>query len=118
MRVITGSPGCGKSAILARLVTLSDRNYRAMAPSESLFNSSIPTVDSIDVAINARHKTLEKITQLISHGVGLDTSDPGDLTYKLAALPSNRLVIVVDGLDEAGVASSTGSGRRSEPQVI
>ena len=62
-RVITAGPGSGKSAVLGRLVTLSDPEYRPRAPLGDALPASIPPVGLVDVAIHARHKTLRRMSR-------------------------------------------------------
>ena len=61
LRVITGSPGSGKSAILSRLVTLSDPEFRKGLPeSERRWLDVIPE-GVVDIAIHSKGKTLYEI---------------------------------------------------------
>ena len=58
LRVVTGGPGSGKSAVLARLVTLSDPRYRARLPTPLPADDPVADlpIGAIDVAIHAaRH---------------------------------------------------------------
>lgn len=102
-RVVTGSPGCGKSAVLGRLVTLSDPEYRRLLPEpvvdEALSSETLPDARSIDVAINAHGKTTGEIRQWISGEIGAPSRSDVDLLAE--ELLSRAVVVVVDGLDEA-----------------
>jgi hypothetical protein len=56
-RVVTGDPGSGKSAVLARLVTLADPAVRQRVPQSVLTAAppgTLPPIGSVEVAIHAR----------------------------------------------------------------
>ena len=93
-RVVTGGAGSGKSAILARLVALSRRDYRASVPDDAA--GGIP---AIDIAVHAKGKTLADVERALADYLGA----PADLKAVLARLQGReRLVrIIVDALDEA-----------------
>ena len=103
VRVITGGPGSGKSAVLARLVTASDPGYRHRQ--ESDWDDKDPGRDlpagAIDTAVYARGLDHVRIVQALATGL-LDhaTSDPDTLVTRLAAA-GRPVSVVVDGLDEA-----------------
>ena len=103
-RVVTGGPGCGKSAVLARVVTLADRTYRnevlASTRSAMLDPATLPPEGVVSVAVHARHKLLAEVTKQIGDGLGLAVRDPAELLATLAGR-SAKTVIVVDALDEA-----------------
>lgn len=98
-RVITGRPGSGKSAILAKVVTLSDPEYRQTSmPSNEHWAKAFP-VGSINIAMHAKGKNLQEIIDRLSRQLQVDA----DLELVLAALNSQKSVysIVLDALDEA-----------------
>jgi Caspase domain/WD domain, G-beta repeat len=103
-RVVTGGPGCGKSAVLARVVTLADPTYRnevlALTRSAMLDPATLPPEGVVSVAVHARHKLLAKVVEQIGDGLGLAVRDPAELLVALAGR-SEKTVIVVDALDEA-----------------
>jgi hypothetical protein len=103
-RVITGGPGCGKSAVISRIVTLAHPAYRAevLAPTRSatLDPSMLPPEGVVNVAVHARHKLLVHVTAQIATGLGLTVRDPAELSKTLKER-GDKSVIVVDALDEA-----------------
>lgn len=124
--VVTGTAGSGKSAILARAVTLSDPTFATdpryhtatqtpVTAEGASFAETLPPVGSIDVAVLARNHTpaeiLHDLLTGLAHTPGATppATDPtvhlrGQLEQHLVAhhartgLPTT---IVVDGLDEA-----------------
>jgi WD40 repeat protein len=116
-RIITGSPGCGKSAILARLVMLSDGLYRGKAPLDHVPPTSVPPVGIVDVAVHLRNKSLEEVVAAIGAVAGTEALDPVALAQALSARV-RPLVVVVDGLDEAGGSTNSGPQQNSESQRI
>ncbi|WP_282701985.1 caspase family protein [Streptomyces sp. CC219B] len=108
--LVTGGAGVGKSSLLGRLLLLSDPRARAALDD---VDPSVPAPASgIDTAIHARHKLLDDIVAGVADAAGLPGAGRRDL---LAALGerTERLVVLVDALDEAGTA-----GADEEPQAI
>jgi WD40 repeat protein len=100
VRVVTGGPGSGKSAVLARLVTLSDPLYRERVPKLDLTDPTVPPARSIEVAVWARNKTIEEVVAAIAQATGVDAAAPDGLINGL--LERGRpCTVVVDALDEA-----------------
>ena len=105
--VVTGGAGSGKSAVLARLVTLADSTYRASALSPqalaSLPPDTIPREGSIHVAVHARRKLAADLVRAIGEALGLGDAATGGAGKLLELLAQRRdkTVIVIDALDEA-----------------
>jgi WD40 repeat protein len=119
-RIVTGSPGCGKSAVLGRVVALSDPDYRARIDLSAADPATIVPENSVAIAIHARHKALEEIVAKIAAGLGFDADGPAALLQELSrrARCEPPIVIVVDALDEAGSGTAVDSGGRGEPRRI
>ncbi|WP_181957493.1 P-loop NTPase family protein [Streptomyces paludis] len=113
--LVTGTAGSGKSAVLARAVTLSDpefRNHPAYKQALELAEpATVPPEKSVTAAVLARHRTTVTLVADLLRGLdiqpeghGLD-EDPislwsAQLTRHLAS-PGPPVTLVVDGLDEA-----------------
>ena len=110
--VVTGGAGCGKSAVLARLVTLADPEFTATfaAQLESVPEQLRPKVGCVDVAVLATGKLSHEVLGQIC--AALDVPQPG--TDSAPSLTTIRqawwtwlaqrqvpVTIVVDALDEA-----------------
>ena len=113
MLVVTGPPGCGKSALLGRLVTLSDATVLDELLAAGMITARPPGDElptrPVDAAVHLTGKSVGDVVASLAEAVGL----PGaDLDALLAAVQARAvpLVVVVDALDEAqdplGVAAS------------
>ncbi|GAA0986697.1 hypothetical protein GCM10009555_064670 [Acrocarpospora macrocephala] len=119
-RVVTGNPGCGKSAVLGRIVALSDPVYRARLDVSDIDPAVVVPEGLVTVAVHARHKRLEEIVARIAPAAGVETDSPATLLQEFSRRDRNAppVVIVVDALDEAGSGTLSDSGGRGEPRRI
>ena len=122
-RLVTGEPGCGKSAVLGRIVTVSDAEYRERLDLASAPPDTLVPVGAVVAAVHARHKRLEEVVERISQSLGSRAGTPSaaGLLQELAlrAQRSERpVVIVVDALDEAGSGTTADFVGRGEPRRI
>ena len=103
-RVVTGGAGCGKSAVLARVVTLASPTYRtevlALTRPEMLDPATLPPEGVVSVAVHVRHKLPAGVAAEIAAGLDLAARDPAELLAALERRPE-KTVIVIDALDEA-----------------
>ena len=99
--VVTGSPGSGKSAVLARLVTLADPDLRQKAPLEGVDPATLPEPQSIQAAIHARKQTAEYVVRYLAGICGLETASLPELKEHLRREEQTPFHIVLDALDEA-----------------
>ena len=111
LRVVTGPAGCGKSAVLGLVVCLSNPEQRAALLTQGPLQYADPGVGSVHAHVYARGLARNQLvdeldTQLSDAGVlSMDRRGKrggGELADAVAASASCP-VIVVDGLDEAGV---------------
>jgi WD40 repeat protein len=100
VRVITGDPGSGKSAVLARLVTLTDPRYRPRVPGLDPQDPAVPAVGVIDVAVVARRKTIGQVVAELARAAEVE-ADSADLLIEQLGARGRPFRIVVDALDEA-----------------
>jgi WD40 repeat protein len=97
-RVVTGGPGSGKSAVIARLVVLSDPGWRRTVPMEDLAADTIPPRGSIATGIHARGLTSAQVLAAICAAVGVRADTPADLLREMRGQP---LTVAIDAIDEA-----------------
>jgi len=97
LRVLTGDPGSGKSAVLGRLVTLADPSLAPKPPGPPADPSSIPPTGSITAALLARGKTTDELIAELA--TGLEVPPSAKFADALAKRPV--FAVVLDALDEA-----------------
>lgn len=103
--IVTGRPGCGKSALLGDLLLRSDPRWRALLDPEPA--ELTPPDDAFDAAVHlALLETGQVVRRLAeSLGAGPPGDDHGwsgaDMDALVAALAGRRFTVLVDGLDEA-----------------
>lgn len=119
-RVVTGSPGCGKSAVLGRIVALSDLGYRARLDLSGVEASTVLPVGSVSAAVHARHKRLEEVVERIATALDTCTDGPAALLQELTrrGRQGAPIVVVVDAVDEAGSDTAADAGGHGEPRRI
>ncbi|MFD6186733.1 caspase family protein [Streptomyces goshikiensis] len=105
--LVTGSAGSGKSAVLGRVATLSDPAHRAdvLAHLPLTPRDPDPGEDSVDVALHLRGFTVQQLAEAIARRLALPRPQtPAALIAEVEkGWPDSRrrLVLVLDGLDEA-----------------
>lgn len=103
LRVVTGSPGAGKSALLS--VTTMAAHPRLRPVTVEFLPSTVPDVQEAPVAaVHARGRSASQIRASIGMQLGLTTVGAGWTTEALlAALPATepRPLIIVDAVDES-----------------
>ena len=112
--ILMGDGGTGKSAILGRLVSLTDAGYRAAAAaegwneSEDRADGTVPPLDGFDAALHLRNLSAEVTMGTLSELLRIRRPDkPDDFASFVANAPvmfsgSDRpITIAVDALDEA-----------------
>jgi WD40 repeat protein len=105
--VVTGRAGCGKSAVLARLVTCSDRSFREQYAEVLADTEPMPTLDSVDVAVLATGKTPDQIARQVAGSLDAPVPAGTGLDGWIGAISrtlwdrNEPVTIVIDGLDEA-----------------
>jgi hypothetical protein len=107
--VVTGPPGCGKSAVLGRLAVLSDEGYRREAENagalKAVTQQNDPGVGVITAGIHAKSKTLPLCMHELAAALKLPVPSDGweeakDL-LEAVRREERSFTILVDALDEA-----------------
>lgn len=97
---VTGCVGAGKSALLARLYTLSLPGYRDHVPPHALGGTELPAPGAIDAMILSNDKSAAKIFTELVDKLRLQAVTPDGLVKDLRQ--RGRVpVLLFDGLDEA-----------------
>lgn len=101
--VVTGSPGVGKSAVLARIITTADRNVAAELPTQDRARRA--PIGSIDCAVHAKGKTALEVGHEVAKAASaplsryLEDLVPG-IRSALEERGSRGFTLVLDALDE------------------
>ena len=110
--VLAADGGTGKSALLGRLIALTDRHYRAKAKAQGWNEAqdeqaeTVPQADRIDAALSLRNLTPQTLAEHLASLLGVALADSIEGFVK-SALQSFRRAdgappcIVLDALDEA-----------------
>ncbi|MGZ4560498.1 MAG: AAA family ATPase, partial [Mycobacteriaceae bacterium] len=105
--VVAGRAGCGKSAVLARLVTCSDELFREKYADVLVNAAPLPPERAVDVAVLATGKTQNQIAQQIAELLGARPPHEENLEGWISAISaairerSEPATVVIDALDEA-----------------
>ncbi len=104
--VVTGSPGVGKSAVVARMVTTADRGIAEQLPTDD--TAVRATVGSVSCAVHAKGKTALEVARAIARAASVRLPEgPEEIEHFANWLVagrgegSGRFNLVVDALDEA-----------------
>jgi WD40 repeat protein len=117
LAILTGSPGSGKSAILGRIVVLSDLKAREETETAGALRGvpieSLPPVGRIDCAVHVAGLTTDESAALIASQLPLDLPSGAptlnsDALIQHAAEKGLTSIVVVDGLDESKEPISMG----------
>jgi len=111
--LVTGGAGCGKSAVLARLVTLSDPDFTVEYADavHEIPEGLLPDLGAVDVAVLATGRYPHEVVRQIGEALGVDRPDPTREHYGLEAQVealadhlagrAKAPTVVLDALDEA-----------------
>ena len=102
VRVVTGGPGSGKSAVLARLVTMCNPGYRAGMPGPLAAGDPVAELPpgAVDVAVHARTAPTDEVVSALAAAAGAPQADLEGLIETLLER-RQAFTIIVDALDEA-----------------
>jgi hypothetical protein len=103
VRVVTGAPGSGKSAVVGRLVLLADptRRQAAIRADPDLEAATLPPAGSIALSMYARGRTPQQVVEAIAAAVGLEETGSVEDLLEVLQGRAEALTVVVDALDEA-----------------
>ncbi|MGQ7750016.1 hypothetical protein ACUN29_16205 [Streptomyces sp. WC2508] len=114
LRVVTGSPGVGKSALVGVLVCAAHPQLRQLAAGVTprVRADLLPSINDRLIAVHARGLSLVEVIDSLARQLGLEQPDgkgwtPRDFCFEAVHAPAGVPVVVVDALDEA-----------TEPQAI
>ncbi|WP_433472226.1 AAA family ATPase [Spirillospora sp. CA-142024] len=103
--MVTGWPGSGKSAVLARVVTFADAAYLATVPQEvrdAAPPETVPSGGSVHAAVLASGKTTAAVAAELAAILGAAVGETGlDAVVDVILRRAEPTVIVIDALDEA-----------------
>ncbi|MEU9167238.1 caspase family protein [Streptomyces sp. NPDC048420] len=114
-RVVTGDPGSGKSAVLGRLLDLSDPQH--LARSTATEAAWLPPAGLEIVRLWARRASGTDLVRDLGAAVSLPDTDLTQLLKELGSR-TDEVVIVIDSLDEAGTAGDQTEGRRIARELL
>ena len=114
-RVITGDPGSGKSAVLGRFLDLTDPQHMVRSTDPQARWLPEPGLDV--VRLWARRSSGTDLVRDLGAAISLPDADRDQLLKALGER-SDRIVIVVDSLDEAGTAGDQTEGRRIARELL
>ncbi|MGP4008359.1 caspase family protein [Streptomyces sp. 4N124] len=114
-RVITGDPGSGKSALLGRFLDLTDPQHPARSTRPDARWLPEPGLEV--VRLWARRSSGTNLVQDLGAAVSLPDADLHQLLKALGER-TDRIVIVIDSLDEAGTAGDPTEGRRIARELL
>ena len=100
-RMVVGRAGSGKSAVLARLVTLADRERDETALPDTA-DGTVPAAGSVDVALIAKGLLLRDVVDRLALWLDAEATSAKELVDELAArAPEHPPLLVVDQLEDA-----------------
>ncbi|WP_432040770.1 caspase family protein [Streptomyces chartreusis] len=118
-RVITGDPGSGKSALLGRLLTLTDPDTSAASTRGSATDAEPPSGAPLTlIALHARRVTQDDLVTDLASALSLPASSNRDDILAAIAARTTPVAVVVDSLDEAGTAGDTQEGNRIARELL
>ncbi|MFD8688534.1 hypothetical protein [Streptomyces sp. NPDC059651] len=108
LRVVTGSPGVGKSALIGMLVCAAHPKLKPLATGvmSRVSPDRLPSVNSRFIAVHARGLSLNEIIDSLARQLGIKQQagrrwNPRDFCFDLVNRRQDVPVVVLDALDEA-----------------
>jgi hypothetical protein len=106
--VVTGSPGSGKSALVSRVVVLSDPELRKAIPNvDRLDEKTVPPEGAIDAVIWCHNKSFDRVVSELADKLSVTTTTVDRMAEELlSAVADREPTIVFDALDEASAGDA------------
>ncbi|MFH8408060.1 ATP-binding protein [Streptomyces sp. NPDC018019] len=115
--VLTGSPGSGRSHLVAGFLMLCDPEYRKRLPLDDLDPTTVPPDLPAPAVPDPRGLTTDQLLWAIADHYGLRATRSADIVPELAAAPE-PLTIVVPDVDRAGPVRAADEPARLVREVL
>ncbi|MER6053443.1 ATP-binding protein [Streptomyces sp. NPDC001793] len=115
--VVTGSPGSGRSRLVAGFLMLCDPDHRKRLPLDDLDPATVPPDLPAPAVPNPRGRTAAQVRELLADHLGLPAGRAADLFSELAAR-EEPLTVVVPDVDLAGPVRAAGEPARLVREVL
>ncbi|MFE2733909.1 caspase family protein [Streptomyces sp. NPDC059349] len=106
-RIITGDPGSGKSALLGRLLALTD-------PDTPYGSPALPHI----ITLHARRASLTDLVTDLADALQLPSPVDRDAVLAAASTRTEPIAVLLDSLDEAGTAGDAQESRRIAHELL
>ncbi|MFI2345753.1 caspase family protein [Streptomyces sp. NPDC019443] len=113
-KVVTGDPGSGKSALLGRLLMLTEADHPSRSGTP---RNALPPPGLAIVPLHARRTTAEELAAELAKVLNLPSTDRDDLLQALGER-TEPVTLLVDALDEAGTAGDSSEGMRVARELL
>ncbi|MCK7625635.1 ATP-binding protein [Streptomyces sp. RS10V-4] len=115
--VVTGSPGSGRSRLVAGFLMLCDPDYRKRLPLDDLDPATVPPDLPAPAVPDPRGRTAAQVLWMLADHLGLAAGRASDVFPALAALDEPVAVVVPD-VDLAGPVRATNEPARLVREVL
>ncbi|WP_234025178.1 MULTISPECIES: ATP-binding protein [unclassified Streptomyces] len=115
--IVTGSPGSGRSRLVAGFLMLCDPDHRKQLPLDDLDPATVPPDLPAPAVPDPRGRTAAQVRELLADHLGPATGRTADVFAELAAR-EEPLTVVVPDLDLAGPVRAAGEPARLVREVL
>ncbi|MFG2660164.1 caspase family protein [Streptomyces sp. NPDC048425] len=118
-RVVTGDPGSGKSALLGRLLALTDPDTpRTRRDGDASGSEQLPPAYPSVIALHARRASLADLVTDLAAALHLPSPADRDTVLTVLSARTAPVAVLVDSLDEAGTAGDTRESQRIARELL